>query len=112
MKADEVVCRTFDIFFAQLHDGVRRFAGSRVAQPHRLQWTETQYVVTAVGHLFDWQTPFEVARFFKRFGFVPRQRTQIFEQFQILLFRQWNVDIVVAVAFFVARFAVHRRFID
>ena len=77
LKADQIERGPLAILFAKLHDGIRSLPGSRIAQPDGLERTEPQYLISAVGHLFNRQTPFEIGRLLEVLRRVAFQRTKI-----------------------------------
>src|SRR5436309_12104076 len=47
LEADDVEVLVREVFFAQLHDGVRTLAGHRMLEAHRLHRTESQGIDSA-----------------------------------------------------------------
>ena len=60
LKTDEVVAVGAQVFFAELHDGPRRFAGARVAKAHGLHGAEAERIASAAGEDFNRQATLEV----------------------------------------------------
>ncbi len=114
LEPDQVERAAVGVLLAQLHHGVRRAAGARVAQPDRLERAEAQRVLAARGQLLDRQAALEVRHVarrgvgFEAFGLVLGQRAQVVDEAQVGLAVERDVEVVVAVALVVARLAVHR----
>ncbi len=108
LEADEVVSGAGRIFFTQLHDGIGRFSGARIAQTDRLERTIPQGVLAARRHLFDRQTAFEVRHLtalrvrLEFLGLVLGQLAQIAHERLVLRAIERDVQIVGAVALIVA----------
>ena len=94
LETDEIVSGALAIFFAQLHHGIGRLPGTRIAQTDRFEWAKTQHVVTPVGHLFDRQTSLKIARLLELLGRMPLQRSQVFDEPRVAFAIERNVQII------------------
>ena len=108
LKADQVEALPSTFFVAQLHDRVGRFAGARIAQADRFERTEAQRVLAARRPSPRSADSLRSKRVsLRNLWLVARSSVRRSAmQLRVLRSIERNVEIVVAVALFVARLAV------